>query len=179
MMTSGKLTTIARPYVSAAFEYALANKDVPAWEAMLEAAAIVSQDPYVAEHLSSPHVTKAQLVEFFCGILKPLLDANKTNFIHLLADNNRLGVLPDIAELFKVSHAAQEKKLNVEVISATELTEAYQQKLAIALSKRLQRQVEMQCEIDPTLLGGVIVRAGDLVIDGSVRGKLTRLRESL
>lgn len=179
MMTSGKLTTIARPYVAAAFEYALANKDVAAWEAMLDAAAVVSQDSSVAGLLASPTVTKAQLTDLYFDILNPLLDANKKNFIRLLADNNRLGILPDIAESFKASHAAQEKKLSVQVFSATPLNNAYQQKLAKALSVRLQRQVDMQCEIDPTLLGGVIVHAGDLVIDGSVRGKLTRLRESL
>ncbi|MDR3478134.1 MAG: F0F1 ATP synthase subunit delta [Gammaproteobacteria bacterium] len=177
MMNSGKMTTIARPYVAAAFEYALAKKALPAWEAMLLAAANLTIDPRVTVLLASPGVTTDQLGDFYCDILASYLDAEMTNFIRLLAENNRLSVLPDIAALFKEARAAQEKTMIVEVQSAAPLEEAYKQKLVTALTKRLQRQVELQCEIDPALLGGVLIRAGDTVIDGSIRGKLNRLNE--
>ncbi len=178
MMTTGKMTTIARPYAAAAFEYAASAKDFSNWDKMLETAAYISADNSVIQLFSNPQVTTEQLKELFCDILAPQLNEQMRNFIWLLAENNRLAALPDISLLFKASLAAQEKTLNAEVTSAVELDETYQQKLMKALTKRFERQVELTYKIDPTLLGGVIVRAGDMVIDGSVRGKLTRLLDS-
>ncbi len=173
-MNSGQ-TTIARPYVAAAFEYALAKKGLSAWETVLHSAASIVQNESVAPLLQNPAITQQQIADLICELLAKNCDEAKKNFIHLLAENKRLAALPDIAKQFTEARAAQEKTLSVQVISAQGLDAAYQQKLVQALSKRLQRQVELQCEVDPTLLGGVLVRAGDLVIDGSVRGKLTRL----
>ena len=171
------MTTIARPYATAVFEYALANNDLPAWETVLQSAAAITQDAAVADLLASPDMTVSQLSDLYCDLLGSRLDAPKKNFIRLLAENERLAILPDILHSFQASRAAQEKKIAVQVTSATELDAAYQQKLVQALTKRLQRQVELTCEIDPAILGGVIVRAGDMVIDGSIRGKLARLNE--
>jgi F-type H+-transporting ATPase subunit delta len=167
--------SIARPYVAAAFEYAAEKKDISKWESMLDAAALTAANPAVMALMQNPETSAEQLAEFFCDILKKLLDKHKTNFIRLLAEKNRLAELPAIAELFKVARAEAEQMLTVQVTSAEPLKKAYQDKLVKALSKRLSRTVELQCEVDETLLGGVIVRAGDLVIDGSIRGKLSRL----
>jgi F-type H+-transporting ATPase subunit delta len=167
--------TIARPYVAAAFEYATAKKDVAGWEAMLDAAANVASNTDVAALMQNPQFDTQELVKFFSDILKPVLDPHKINFIRLLAEKNRLQALPDIAAMFKQVRAEDEKVISVQVSSATPLPMAYQQKLAQALTKRLQRTVELVCDIDPDVLGGVVIRAGDLVIDGSIRGKLTRL----
>lgn len=169
------MTTVARPYAAAAFEYALAKQDIPAWETMLQAAANLTQNPAVISLLVNPKVTKSQLADLFCEMLAPFLNAERTNFIRLVADKKRLSNLADVAQLFQTARAALEKTINVEVVSAVELDDIYQQKLTKALTKRLQRQVHLQTKIDPNLLGGAIVRAGDIVIDGSVRGKLTRL----
>jgi F-type H+-transporting ATPase subunit delta len=171
------MTTTARPYASAVFEYALAAKDLPAWEAMLESAVNITLNPSMSELLSSPTMTSSELADIYCDLLGAQLDAPKKNFIRLLAENERLSVLPDILKSFQVSRAAQEKTIAVQVTSAATLDDAYQQKLVTALTARLQRQVELHCEVDPKLLGGVIVRAGDTVIDGSIRGKLARLNE--
>lgn len=175
MINTGKMTTIARPYVAAAFEYALARKDILVWEKLLQAAAELTQQDSISQLLASPDVTRKQLGDLFCEILASHLDAGKTNFLQLLAENNRLAALPDIYELFKAKRAAHEKTLSVQIISATTLDAAYQKKITTALTKRLNRKVKLQCEIDPELLGGAIIRAGDLVIDGSIRGKLNRL----
>ena len=175
----GDMTTLARPYATAAFEYALQDNALPAWDGMLSSAALVAEDTGVLDLLSSPKVTKQKIADFFCGVLSKVLDTEKRNFIRLLAANNRLSILPDIAKLFAMYRAEEEKKLTVQVISAITLDEAYQQKLAAALTKKLQLQISLQCTIDPTLLGGIIVKAGDKVIDGSIRGKLNRLYESL
>jgi F-type H+-transporting ATPase subunit delta len=171
------MTSVARPYVAAAFEYALAKNDLSAWESMLNSAAAITQNAAAAALLVNPKITKTQLAEFFCGILSASLNTERTNFIRLLAEKNRLSILPDIAELFKAARALQEKTMTVQVTSAVPLDNAYQQKLIQALTKRLQRQVELQTHVDPALLGGVMVRMNDTVIDGSIRGKLNRLIE--
>jgi F-type H+-transporting ATPase subunit delta len=171
------MTTIARPYATAAFEYALAHKDLPAWEMMLVSAASVTSNASVIQLLSSPKVTTQQIADLYCEVLASQLDAARKNYILLLAENERLFALPAIAIAFQLARAAQEKTMLVEVISAVKLEDDYQQKLVKALTVRLQRQVELQCKIDPSLLGGAIIRAGDTVIDGSIRGKLTRLNE--
>jgi F-type H+-transporting ATPase subunit delta len=171
------MTTIARPYATAVFEYALAANDLAGWEAMLQSAANITLDTSVAALLWNPRITASQMSDLYCDLLKSQLDAPKKNFICLLAENERLAVLPDILKAFQASRAAQEKTISVQVTSAVALDEAYQQRLVTALTKRLQRQVELQCEVNPLLLGGVIVRAGDTVIDGSIRGKLARLNE--
>lgn len=175
----GNMTTIARPYAVAAFEYALENNALTAWENILNSAAFMVQNEQVASLLDNPSVTKQTVVELFYEVLAPILDAEKKNFLHMLADNKRLPILPDIAMLFSQLRADYEKSMDVEVISAVKLDTGYQQKLAARLTKRLQRQISLKCVLDPSLLGGVIVRAGDTVIDGSVRGKLNRLLESL
>jgi F-type H+-transporting ATPase subunit delta len=176
-MTSGNYTTIARPYAAAAFEYARAEKALPAWETMLHSAANITLNADVARMLASPATTVKQAMDLYTDLLGKQLDTHKKNFIHLLADNDRLTVLPDIAELFKTAREQQDKVIAVQVTSAIPLTDAYRAKLQKALTKRLEREVELECEVDPTMLGGALIRAGDIVIDGSVRGKLTRLNE--
>lgn len=174
-MKPTEMTTIARPYAIAAFEFALDKNAFAAWETMLDAAALLTQDQAVQQLLSSPNITSQQLESLYGDVLAKLLNTEMTNFIRLLAQNDRLSALPAIADLFKSYRAEQEKKLNVQVISAAKLDNQYQQKLVEALTKRLQRQVNLECEIDPTLLGGAVIVAGDTVIDGSVRGKLDRM----
>lgn len=177
-MTSSR-TTIARPYATAAFEYSLQKNALQAWDSVLSGAALLASDKRVVTLLTNPTIAKHTLADFFCDFLAKLIDKEQRNFIHLLADNNRLAVLPQIAALFANYRAEHEKKLTVEVISAIALDEAYQQKLMAKLTKRFQRHVSLKMTVDPTLLGGIIVKAGDKVMDGSVRGKLNRLYESL
>lgn len=176
-MMTDKLITFARPYALAAFEYALANASLASWENMLQAAAEIAQNSEMMQLLNSPKVTHEQLVEIFSDILTNRLDAEKKNFIRLLAQYDRLSALPGIAELFSTYRAQYEKTITVELVSAIPLDEPRQQVFADALTKRLKRKVTLQCEVDPTLLGGALVRAGDMVIDGSIRGKLNRMIE--
>ena len=170
-----KMITIARPYALAAYEFAVSKGALSAWGAMLDTAALLTQDQAVQRLLDSPEVTSQQLVSLYCDVLDKYLNAEMINFIKLLAEYGRLSVLPDIAEQFKLYRAEQEKKLNVQVTSAVQLSESYQQKLIDTLTRRLGCQVTLECEIDPELLGGAIITAGDTVMDGSVRGKLDRM----
>lgn len=176
MMTE-KLTTIARPYALAAFEFALATSELSAWENMLKLAAVVVQDASMEQLLSRPGVTQKQVAEIFCDILAKEMNDERSNFIRLLAEYNRLTTLPEIAALFAHYRAEHEKAVTVQVTSAIKLDDAYREKLIQALTKRLKRKISLECSIDETLLGGVLVRAGDWVLDGSIRGKLNRMNE--
>lgn len=176
-MTTEKLTTIARPYALAAFEYAQEKSELPAWESMLKMAAIIAQDTEMTLLLQRPGVSSKQLAELFCDLLSKEMSNERRNFIFLLSEYDRLTALPEIAELFIHYRAEHEKTMTVQVTSAVKLNEAYQEKLVQALTKRLKRKISLQCLIDETLLGGVVVRAGDWVLDGSIRGKLNRMSE--
>jgi len=178
-MNIGELTTLARPYAVAAFEFALEHNDVPSWETLLMAAAQVANDKNTAPLLNNPNVTAEEQAQFFADVLQRLLDSHKKNYLFMLAEKNRLSILPQIAVLFKSYREAHDQMLTVKVTSAVALDEPYKNKLIKALSKRLSRQVSLKCEVNPELLGGIIVNAGDTVIDGSIRGKLNRLLESL
>jgi F-type H+-transporting ATPase subunit delta len=124
-------------------------------------------------------VESSRLYDLFKDVLASVINEEEKNFLLLLADNNRLLALPDIAEIFDAHYAALEKISNVRVITAVDIQDDFKQKLTGALSKRIQRDVTLHCEVDPTILGGAIIHMGDNVIDGSIRGKLNRLRESL
>lgn len=172
-------TNIARPYAVAAFEQATAKNAVGAWGEMLRLAASFFNDKQFCKLLINPQLTQEQLTTLFVELLADKLDAERKNFIRLLGQYQRLNVLPEIAALFEEYRLDQEKKIKVEVLAATPLTENYLQKISQQLTKRFQRQVILESKVDPTLIAGAIIRAGDTVIDGTVRGKLTRLFESL
>jgi F-type H+-transporting ATPase subunit delta len=177
MIDSGKMMTIARPYAAAAFAVASAKKALPAWETFLQSAASITQDVSMQNLFLNPVGKQGSLVDLYLDLLKPQLDSERTNFLRVLAENFRLNVLPQIAQLFGEARTEAEKKITVTVTSATPLDKSYEAKLVKALTKRLEREVDLQTEVDESLLGGVVVRAGDIVIDGSIRGKLLRLNE--
>jgi F-type H+-transporting ATPase subunit delta len=171
--------TIARPYARAAFAHASESKDLAARSTMLGAAAMAAVDPRVSRLIGNPHVTGEQLVELLADASKGAAGPGGTNFLLALAENHRLALLPEIAEQFETLRAEVENIVDVEVIAAQEIAPAQQKKLAAALKKRLGREVRMHTRIDETLIGGAIVRAGDLVIDGSLKGRLARLGSAL
>lgn len=171
--------TLARPYAKAAFEFASAAGRIDAWSGMLSLAAVAVEVPQVAELLKNPRLTSESKVQTLVQLLGSDIDEAFRNFGSTLGDNDRLDVLPTIRELFEELKAEAEKTLDVEVQTAFELTPAQLQTLAAALSKRLDRTVNPQQVVNPALIGGVVIRAGDVVVDGSVRGKLSQLAESL
>ena len=171
------LSSIARPYALAAFECASDKQQLPAWKAFLESAKEVALNPSVSKLLDNPEISSSKLFDLFHEVLATLLDSERKNFLLLLAQNKRFIVLPEIVALFNMYYAAYEKISTIRVITAVEVEESYRQKLAQALTKRVQREVTLNCEVDPAILGGAIIHIGDRVIDGSVRGKLTRLLE--
>jgi F-type H+-transporting ATPase subunit delta len=146
---------------------------------MLELVAAVASDEDMRVFIASPHVASERLAQAFIDICGDSLDAGGQNFLRVVADNRRLDFLPEIAVLYEHLRAEAEGSIDAEVITAYALSDAQQEALAAALSKRLQRQVNLTCKVDETVLGGAIIRAGDLVIDGTAVGKLNRLATAL
>ncbi|MCB1625482.1 MAG: F0F1 ATP synthase subunit delta [Pseudomonadales bacterium] len=176
--------TAARPYARAAFEYALAGKVLGAWSSFLQSARLAVLDERVAPLIGNPHVAMRELVELIgaVSLAAPAAAAvgeHGGNFLQLLAANGRLRLLPQIAEQFELLRAEQENTVDVELVSAVPLSVEQQQRFTAALTKRLARTVRLHLSVDPSLLGGAVVRAGDLVIDGSLRGRVARLSSAI
>lgn len=171
------LSAIARPYAQAAYEHAQAKQEISAWQAMLAAAAQVVRQPIISSVLTNTRVSPQQWYSILADVLNPYLNESQKNFLRLVAENKRLLVLPSIAELFKQYDAINNKVTEVQVTTAVLMNSDQQQKLTEKLADLLKHQVTLRCKVDKNILGGAIVRAGDKVIDGSVRGQLTRLLE--
>ena len=171
--------TIARPYARAAFEHARAAGALPAWSEMLAEASRVVEHPDVQVLLSSPDVTAGQLAALIAEACGDRLDQGGRNFIGVLAENHRLDLLPEITAEFNEHRAELENVAEVSVVSAVPLDDAQRTRLESALRNRFGREVRMSCEVDPDLLGGAVIRSGDLVIDGSLKSRLERLRTQL
>ena len=174
-----ELSTLARPYAKAAFEYAVEAKDLQGWSDSLALAASVAQQSAVEKLLNSPSVTAAVQAQAVRDICDNELVAASQNFISILSENRRLQLLPQISQQFEIMKANQEKAVDVDVVAASDIDTAQQQALSDALSAKLERKVNLQVSLDKSLLGGAVIRAGDTVIDGSIRGRLTKLAESL
>jgi F-type H+-transporting ATPase subunit delta len=167
--------TIARPYARAAFEHARSRNALGRWSELLAVASQVVSDARVKPLLGNPHVSVDQLVELVTGVAGDRVDAEGRNFLCAVAANRRLGTLPEIVAQFEVLRAEVENVVDVEVVAAMEVSAAQAQRLSQALKSRLGRDVRLHTRIDASLIGGAIVRAGDLVIDGSLKGRLERL----
>lgn len=172
-------STVARPYAKAAFEEARDRNGLGPWSDALRTAATVIGDSRVHSLLGNPHVTPAELADLVSEIAGPKLGEEGRNFIRTLADNRRLAFLPEISALFDELKSEAEGVIDVTVTSAAPLDDAQQGNLAAALERRLGRTVRLQCATDPTLIGGAVLRAGDLVIDGSLRARLERIAYDL
>ena len=168
--------TLARPYARALFLLAKEAGLLKSVSESLSFSAQASVVPELAVLLGNPRVSDAQLLD----LLSPV-EANETmqRFLTVLAENNRLALLPEVSELFEQLRAESEHVVNAKITSATALSDAELNKLSAALKKRFGRDVEMQTAVDEALIGGAIIDTGDLVIDGSVRNKLARLSAGL
>lgn len=170
--------TLARPYARAAFAAAREANALAGWSQGLQAAAVFAADERVEQIISSPNMNEDQLVDLLADAGGKGSD-DLRNFIRLLARNRRLLLLPDIAVQFERLRADVENTAEVDVTSAVPLDPGQQAKLAAALKTRLKREIHMTTAVDPALLGGAVIRCGDLVIDGSIKGRLAQLQTEL
>ncbi len=174
-----EIATIARPYAEAAFQVAASAAALPEWSALLGELAVVSTNPDLREALSDPRVTPAQQVELVLAAVKAPLPAEARNFAQVLAQNDRLGVLPAVSEQFDALRAEREGVADAEVESAFPLGDGEVSALVAALEKRFRRRIRPHVKVAPDLIGGVRVTVGDEVVDGSVRGKLQTMELAL
>lgn len=173
-----ELTTVARPYAKAAFDFAVEAKSVDNWLEMLVFAAEVSKDETIQGYLSGG-ASVEQSQEIFLNVCGEQLNSEGQNFIKVMAENGRLLVLPQVVTEFSDLKAEFEKSIVVDVTSAVELTADKLTTLSAALEKRLALKVQLNCNVDASIVSGLIIQAGDMVIDGSVRNKLNRLATTM
>lgn len=171
------ITTIARPYAKAALQYAVANEEINAWSEMFQAATSALHDERVNFLLTDPRITINEKVELLKNICKPWLDQARENFLKIVGHYHRLEFLPEIAKLYEELKAAWQKELVVNVISAFPLQKEQKEKLKKALVIRFQKKITLDCSVEKNLIGGVIIQAGDQVIDNSVSGQLERMSQ--
>ncbi len=170
-----ELNTIARPYTKAAFEYALSKGCLDKWSAMLSFTAMVVNDNEMKRVLVTPSLSAEQKAELIIAVASKTMDTAGKNFIHLLAENGRLPLLVLISTQFDQLKADHEKSIDVDLTTAYELDQKLVDKLSKALCSKLGREVKVTPKVDQSIIGGVILRANDLVIDDSVRAKLAKL----
>lgn len=173
-----ELTTIARPYAKAAFDYAVEKDVIDAWLGQLAFAAEVVKNDNIANLITSSSAAET-LADIVIKVCDDQLDQHGQNFIKILAENGRLSALPEIFESYAELKTEHEKVINVEVTSASQLTDSQLKELAQSLEKRLEKKVKLDCNVDSALVAGLVVKANDLVIDSSVKSKLGRLSETL
>ncbi len=171
--------TTARPYAQAAFDEAQKQGDLKGWSDVLNAGAAAVSSAEMAQVIGSPRATAKQLDEVMLAVCGAKAGSGQGNFIRLLVENRRLVLLPEIAAIYETLRAEAEKSLDVTVTSAFELNDAQKQKITDALKKRMNRAIKLDCKIDKQLLGGVVIRAGDKVIDGSVQTRLGEMANVL
>ena len=172
-------TTLARPYARAAFEHARAAGDLAAWQTALSELAAITAEPKVAAAMRDPNQTAAQRAVTLSGLAGEAMPSAVANLLAIMADNGRLALLPEVAMLFDQLKQAVESAVAVHVTSAYPLSDAETQLLADTMQEKLARSITLTSETDPSLIGGALIRADDLVIDGSVRGRLNKLAGTL
>lgn len=180
--------TIARPYAKAAFELAKDAGTLDQWASALDVGRSLLADGSVAKFLSTPKMSDAERLEFLTGLIAAAGDKASvlgggdktgTNFLRLLLEYDRISVLPEIAAHFAALKAEIENTIDVTVTSAAPLSSAQQQAIVKSLRQRLGSNVKLSTEVNENLIGGAVIRAGDVVIDGSLRSRLEKLSNAL
>lgn len=171
--------TLARPYAKAVFQVAQDQQQLAEWSEILTVAGFVAANKVIRKLLANPGMEELKKAELILEVTEKKISASLRNFFELLAENHRLALLPEIAVLFNMYRADLERTVDLDVTAAFELTDAQQQKLTQALSAKLARKVSITASLDKSIIGGAIIRTGDLVIDASVRGKLAKMAEAM
>jgi F-type H+-transporting ATPase subunit delta len=169
----------ARPYALAAFKQAKEEGDPARWSDMMALLQQVTGHPDVAALIVSPRLKSAQVADFIIDVCGDHLSDTGRNFVRVLAESRRLGLIRDIVAGFEAERAREERRSDVTVTSAFELSEAERNDINVAMTRRLGTKVDITVTVDPALIGGVIIRSGDMVIDASVRGRLNQMAQNV
>ena len=174
-----EISTLARPYAKAVFELAQANKSYAAWSKQLAAIAEVVAVPAIAQAIRAPGVAKSQIAAVLIESLKSVLDSQGQSLVKLLAENARLQAAASLASQYELLRAEAETRVAVEITTAAPVADAQKTALSDAVTKKLNRAVDIVWATDESLITGARIKAGDLVIDGSASGELERLKAAL
>ena len=176
-------STIARPYAEAVFAFAQESGQLKEWSELLQIVNMIVIDEGMQKIIGNTSVSKEQLSQLIIDVAdsasKKVMTEQGQNLIKLLAENRRLNVISEMTEQFEILKAEAEKTIEAEIVSAIEVSAAQQSLIAEKLKARLGRDVSLKCTIDESLMGGAIIKAGDMVIDGSVSGQLNKLSVEL
>jgi F-type H+-transporting ATPase subunit delta len=174
-----ELQTLARPYAKAVFELAKETGSYQSWSEQLAAIALAVAQPAVAQLIGHPAVGKAELANAIAAALGSVITQQGRALLQLLVDNERLVAAAELSAEYELLRAQAESRIGVEITTAAPVAPEQQSLLSAAIGKRLNRAVDVQWSTDESLVAGAVIRAGDLVIDGSFSGELDRLRASL
>lgn len=174
-----ELTTAARPYARAVFEMASEAGDLTQWSESLGFMGAVAGSADVSALLETPKMAKQAGANAFIQLCDEKLNDKAQNLVKTLADNNRIHLLPEISTLFEVLKDEAEGSVEAMVTSAKKLTKAEEKSIVDALEKRLGREVKLKVSVDSALLGGAVIQTGDLVIDGSIQGRLKKMTSAM
>lgn len=170
-----EISTVARPYAQGVFRLAREHDALAHWSDQLDLAAAFIADQQMTLVLGSPRMTGDQKAELVIEVCGDGLDEQARNLVRLLIANRRINLMPEIALQYRRLRADAERTVEARLVTAQPVDDAVRDRVADALAKRLERKVTLETAVDESLIGGAIVHAGDMVIDGSVRGRLTRL----
>ena len=174
-----ELLTVARPYAKAAFQHAQEQGSLDHWSQMLSFVAAVAADESMRELLANPKANSDEKAQLFSSVCGDRVDDSMRNFIRQLADTGRLSALPEICAQFEALKSQKEQSIDAEFVTAFPLSDDQFNNLVNSLNKKMGRYINAKTTVDQSLLGGLIIKAGDMVIDGSVRGKLAKLADQL
>ena len=174
-----ELATLSRPYANAVFDLAQSSGNLESWSKTLNILVTTSKDTAVQTMLESPDMAAIEKAAKLAELCADEIDDDAGSFLHALAEHDRLSLLSQIQRQFEALRAEQERTLDVEVVSAFDLTQGQSDALKAALQRKYEKDVALTSRTDTSLIGGAVVRAGDMVVDGSVRGRLTKLVETL
>jgi len=174
-----ELTTAARPYAKAVFEIAEATGSLDSWSDQLGLMASIVSAEGSASLLESPKASASQKVDMFVDVASGNLNEQSVNLLKSLGENNRFALLPDMASLFEELKSESQGEVEGELIAAAAVSQEQESAIVTALEKRLGRKVKLVTKIDESLLGGAVIRVGDLVIDGSLQGRFQTMKSNL
>ena len=170
-----ELMTIARPYAEAAFSLALDEKDLSGWSEQLANLATIANDDAMQAMLNSPNYSQADAISVIEGVMGDNLTDGGKNLLNVMAENKRLAALADVSDMFETLKSTEEKKVRATVISARKATTEQKKKLSAALNAKFDAEVEIEYEVDKTLISGIKIKVGDWAVDGSAVSQLNKL----
>jgi F-type H+-transporting ATPase subunit delta len=174
-----ELSTLARPYAAAVFKRASESGSAEQWSQMLTFIATVVKDKDISTIIQNPKISQDRLIQLLLDICQEQLNLEGENFLKLLVQNDRLTLAPQISQLYEIHKADAEGYVDVDVTTAYAFTKEEQKKFTSALEKTLAKKVRVSVNVDKSLIGGFLAKAGDRVIDGSIKGRLQHMQKTL